>query len=183
MATYRNITKEEMAAFLERQGFSLIGNLVDLPNTKELVWGKRIPFRRSPMTLRVFSGITRSGGSRGVGKDAIRVQLAIRIDDGKTMTIGSSRRVHRVAGWKANLQERIDHWMDQVGPDCPKCGSLMVEREGRFGRFWACTLYPGCKGGINITNQEKKAARKLANQASGTQRRPRTSRRERPNNQ
>ncbi|HLB25805.1 MAG TPA: type I DNA topoisomerase [Nitrospirota bacterium] len=29
---------------------------------------------------------------------------------------------------------------------CPKCGSPMVVKTGRFGRFLACTEYPKCKG-------------------------------------
>jgi len=29
---------------------------------------------------------------------------------------------------------------------CPKCRAPMVEREGKFGRFFACTRYPDCKG-------------------------------------
>ena len=29
---------------------------------------------------------------------------------------------------------------------CPKCRAPMVEREGKFGAFFACTRYPACKG-------------------------------------
>lgn len=29
---------------------------------------------------------------------------------------------------------------------CPTCGAAMRLREGRFGRFWACSTYPKCKG-------------------------------------
>ncbi|GGC56193.1 DNA topoisomerase III [Marinobacter halophilus] len=29
---------------------------------------------------------------------------------------------------------------------CPKCRAPMVAREGKFGRFFACTRYPNCKG-------------------------------------
>ncbi|MBE0486232.1 DNA topoisomerase III [Marinobacter sp.] len=29
---------------------------------------------------------------------------------------------------------------------CPKCRSAMVARDGKFGRFFACTRYPECKG-------------------------------------
>ena len=27
---------------------------------------------------------------------------------------------------------------------CPRCGAMLVEREGPYGRFWGCTAYPGC---------------------------------------
>ncbi len=29
---------------------------------------------------------------------------------------------------------------------CDQCGAQMVLREGRFGRFWACSSYPKCRG-------------------------------------
>lgn len=34
----------------------------------------------------------------------------------------------------------------EAPPHCPKCRAVMTEREGRFGRFFACTRFPGCKG-------------------------------------
>ncbi len=33
---------------------------------------------------------------------------------------------------------------DQV--HCPKCRAPMTERDGKFGRFFACTRYPSCRG-------------------------------------
>lgn len=33
------------------------------------------------------------------------------------------------------LEERI----------CPSCGSVMVKRNGKYGPFWGCTSYPGCR--------------------------------------
>lgn len=31
-------------------------------------------------------------------------------------------------------------------PTCPRCGSPMWRRSGRYGQFWGCSRYPGCKG-------------------------------------
>jgi DNA-binding helix-hairpin-helix protein with protein kinase domain len=31
-------------------------------------------------------------------------------------------------------------------PTCPLCGSPMRRRSGRYGQFWGCSRYPGCKG-------------------------------------
>lgn len=31
-------------------------------------------------------------------------------------------------------------------PRCPKCRAPMRERDGKFGRFYACTRYPDCRG-------------------------------------
>ncbi|MCW2473665.1 topoisomerase DNA-binding C4 zinc finger domain-containing protein [Candidatus Symbiopectobacterium sp. NZEC151] len=34
-------------------------------------------------------------------------------------------------------------------PHCPKCGSLMQRRSGKYGQFWGCQHYPRCKGTRN----------------------------------
>jgi DNA-binding helix-hairpin-helix protein with protein kinase domain len=31
-------------------------------------------------------------------------------------------------------------------PTCPRCGSPMQRRSGRYGQFWGCSRYPGCNG-------------------------------------
>lgn len=28
---------------------------------------------------------------------------------------------------------------------CPRCGSFLAKRNGKFGEFWGCTSYPGCR--------------------------------------
>jgi hypothetical protein len=33
---------------------------------------------------------------------------------------------------------------------CPHCGSPMRRRSGRYGQFWGCSRYPGCRGTRNI---------------------------------
>lgn len=33
---------------------------------------------------------------------------------------------------------------------CPKCGELMKKRNGKFGMFWGCGGYPGCKYTENL---------------------------------
>lgn len=35
---------------------------------------------------------------------------------------------------------------ESKAPNCPKCRALMTERDGKFGRFFACTRYPDCRG-------------------------------------
>ena len=37
------------------------------------------------------------------------------------------------------------------GHVCNKCGALMVYREGKFGKFIACSNYPSCKNTLNIS--------------------------------
>ena len=40
---------------------------------------------------------------------------------------------------------------------CPTCGSKLVIREGRFGKFMACSTYPKCKFTKNLPEEEEKA--------------------------
>ena len=73
--------------------------------------------------------------------------------------MGGSRHVHRVEGWKKNLQSRLNRWMEQIGPKCPKCSRLMVERKGKNGYFWGCSGYPGCRqtpgNGVRMRGKSK----------------------------
>ena len=50
-----------------------------------------------------------------------------------------------------NLTKR--KWMAKLGLTqvcCPKCGSIMLERRGPFGKFLGCMRYPVCKGTRHI---------------------------------
>ncbi|PWU16500.1 MAG: type I DNA topoisomerase [Chlamydiae bacterium] len=49
------------------------------------------------------------------------------------------------------------HW-DQP---CPKCGSAMKIRYGRFGTFLGCSRYPECKGIVNIPKKDEIPAQDL----------------------
>ena len=43
---------------------------------------------------------------------------------------------------------------------CPECGKLLLEKFGRFGKFYACSGYPGCK--YTEANDEEKKLQKEA---------------------
>ncbi|MBZ2167608.1 DNA topoisomerase 3 [Marinobacter sp. F4216] len=43
-------------------------------------------------------------------------------------------------------REPIDETTVPQQVHCPKCRAPMTERDGKFGRFYACTRYPECKG-------------------------------------
>lgn len=111
MAKFYNISLAEMSSFLEGQGFVRLA----LAGVYELVWAR---IARPGISMRVYTGITHNGDSRDKGTDAIRVCLFWR-DGGKIVRIGSSIRVHRVEGWRGNLQARIDGWTKLLGPSCP----------------------------------------------------------------
>jgi DNA topoisomerase-1 len=48
-------------------------------------------------------------------------------------------------------KENTDIKTDKV---CPKCGSLMIEKMGRFGRFYACSKFPECKHTESVENKD-----------------------------
>ena len=136
-----NVTHDDISGFLSPQGFKKIA----VPGAVEIVYGKRVDIEGKMMTLRVYTGINPDGDSRGCGEDAIRCAVFFRKPDGSVRMIGGSKRVHRVKGWKKNLQNRLDNFAEQLGPPCPQCESPMVLRDGKRGEFWGCSGYPECK--------------------------------------
>lgn len=139
-AQYLNISAAEMDQFLTHKGFAKI----ELEGTFEAVYGKRVHQDDLQLTLRVYTGI-QGQVSRGVGEDAIRVNLFMRTGD-KIIKLGGSKRVHRVVNWKANLSKRIDDWLDYMPKHkCQKCGLPMIVRTSKHGKFLGCAGYPNCK--------------------------------------
>lgn len=45
---------------------------------------------------------------------------------------------------------RIWRWQKGETPFCPRCGSMMEIRNGRYGEFWGCMSYPRCRGSEDI---------------------------------
>ena len=45
----------------------------------------------------------------------------------------------------------------ETGENCPNCGSPLVIRKGRYGKFTACSNYPECK----YIKQEKKEEQEI----------------------
>lgn len=146
MAEYYNISQKEMEDFLLPQGF----RPVQLPNTFELVYAKRIDKDNVPLSLRVYTGISPSGLSRDVGADAIRVNLFVRTPTGDIKKIKDTKRVHRVKNWQKNLQTRIAELLEHIPMICDQCGLPMVLKQGISKKtnkpysFYGCTGYPSC---------------------------------------
>ena len=42
-------------------------------------------------------------------------------------------------------EHRYQVWEQTHGTTCPFCGSPLVLRNGKYGRFWGCSSYPKCK--------------------------------------
>jgi DNA topoisomerase-1 len=54
---------------------------------------------------------------------------------------------------KANEAEKVVKVVDEK---CPQCGAQLVIKDGRFGRFKACSGYPGCKFRESLDKKESK---------------------------
>jgi DNA topoisomerase-1 len=59
-----------------------------------------------------------------------------------------------------NLEEKYkdvpkENLIEKTDKICPKCGSPIIERMGRFGRFYACSKFPECKYTESIENKNK----------------------------
>jgi len=69
-------------------------------------------------------------------------------------------------------REIFDHTLtirkqiEDTNPICPKCGAVMTEREGRYGKFWGCTGFPKCKG-TRKDPESSKRKKKLWTELSG----------------
>ena len=168
MATeYTNVTIQDMHDFLSPQGFVKM-NLKEIDptdRTEEVVYGKRVDVPGHRLTLRLYTGINPDGNSRGVGADAMRVDLftrkAVKNRDGqwehRSVYLRGSKRVHRVKGWQKNLQDRIDK-LDKNLEVCPKCGQFMVEVKGGVnGKFMGCLGFriTGCRFSKDIPKKGK----------------------------
>lgn len=157
-AHYTNVTQEEVEEFLFPQGFKKI----TVAGTSELIYAKRVDRDGLQLSLRIYTGINPSGNSRGVGEDAMRATIFWRKPDGTVKMAGGSKRVHRVAGWRKNLQNRLDKWEELLGPSCPECGNPMVERDGKNGKFYGCSNYPQCKATRPIGFKNDQPKRNMA---------------------
>lgn len=142
--------KTEIVNFLKERGFKEL----ELDDTHERVFGKRVNKKDTyPRCLRVYTTIDkRTGTVRGVGTDAIRVELFYRERDGSVHMCGHGRRVNRIKTWKKNLSSRIRNWEWTIaGISCNFCGRPMIMRESKFGPFWGCCGYPKCKNTVDIS--------------------------------
>lgn len=159
-AKYITIQAKDMIEFLEARAFQRI----QLPGTQEIVFARSQKLLQHddagqlmwqlPVSIRVYTGIHLSGQQRDKGKDAIRVSVWYKYDNEPRM-LGGDKRVHRVEGWRENLDERIHNWMRCIEPFCPLCTAPMLLHKPKAGgkffhAFYGCIRYsktgPSCGG-------------------------------------
>lgn len=61
-------------------------------------------------------------------------------------------------GFKEELDKAYDAlktFVEETDEVCDKCGSKMVIRMGKYGKFMACSNYPKCKNIKNMSNEEE----------------------------
>ncbi len=74
----------------------------------------------------------------------------------ETNTSSSASTNERYTAYKAIEDDDIDDEFEEAQePFCPKCGSKMVLRTARKGKysgknFWGCSKYPECNGILNV---------------------------------
>ena len=67
-------------------------------------------------------------------------QIVTKLTTANITTEGSrEQHTHRVQSIQQNRDIAI------VNRRCPKCGGSLVQRQGRYGRFWGCSNYPNCR--------------------------------------
>ena len=65
----------------------------------------------------------------------------MKIEDNKSCEVGAA---------KANSNHRVWHSKKATTIKCPKCGAVMREKNGRYGRFLGCSNYPRCHGARDL---------------------------------
>lgn len=104
--------------------------------------------------LKVYSSVDkRTGYSRDIGGDAIRIVLADNFSEPKHAAF---RRINRIQNWEWNLRLRISEALSFLGFDisCPKCGKeLFMRRNSNTNeRFLSCSSWPECTGSRNYAS-------------------------------
>jgi hypothetical protein len=143
-ARFTDIPFADFDYFIRREGYT----------QEPLKFGKEITYRKplaqdGNVFIRVFSSFSKNASNaRKKGSDAIRVMIRVETPEHNYM-LWKSKRVHRVENWKRNLKDRIDEAEMQVHEmPCPKCGAMLLLRDGRHGEFYGCSNFAKtrCRG-------------------------------------
>ncbi len=89
---------------------------------------------------------TIEGLSEGGMKECPKCKEIRRLEDfmDSSLISGIGRICKECKGTKKAKERTTDKISSNV--ECPKCGSRMVSRTGRWGEFYGCSRYPYCKG-------------------------------------
>lgn len=78
--------------------------------------------------------------------------------ENKSLASGYSRfcaacRTTPVSRLKRSKKASVSTPASDVGKKCPRCGSRMDLRTGRYGKFYGCSRFPYCKGTVQLSRQ------------------------------
>jgi len=105
--TFYNVSLEEMKSVLRSEKGWMIQTE---PRSREYFFA--FPLSSSPhIQVRVASGITTNGQSRGCGKDAIRV---FAVDTKMNKGYISTKRIYRLPTWEKNLRTAVMNCFEQA---------------------------------------------------------------------
>lgn len=83
------------------------------------------------------------------------------IEEGKRAWTEVLQAFYQPFAQRLTESEQSQEWVE-VKPQeteylCPKCGSKMLVRQGRYGKFLGCSRYPECDGVLKLTKSGKPA--------------------------
>jgi len=83
------------------------------------------------------------------------------VAEGKVQWVGALHEFYKpFSAALAEAEVKMEKVKTEIMTDelCPDCGNKLVIREGRYGKFIACSTYPKCKFTKNLPEEEAKAA-------------------------
>lgn len=112
-----------------------------------------------PIYIEVRSSIDATGYAASTGEDSIRLVL---MSNGKPIAKKVDAWTTRVPGWEQRLLEKVNLLLEKANSMivCPDCGAIMLEREGKYDKFWGCSKYPLCKKTLTAAQAKKQVEEK-----------------------
>jgi len=153
---YVNISIDEMEAFM-KSNFFVVSPRDKTQDQRELVY--QFEWNDGHYMCKVYSSVTPlRGKARPVGGDAIRAVMFV-LAEGRFVPMWKSPRVYRTKNWRVNLQRRIDECLvrgrEGMDYECPMCDHPLVLRDGKNGKFWACSSWSRTKCSYTLDYKEQ----------------------------
>src|SRR5690606_36174393 len=113
-----------------------------------------IPVKDKPIYIEIRSSVDVTGDAASTGEDSIRLVL---MSNGKPIAKKVDAWTTRVPGWEQRLLEKVNFLLEKAINMivCPDCGDIMLERDGKYGKFFGCSKYPLCKKTLTEAQAKK----------------------------
>lgn len=114
----------------------------------------KIPVKDKPIYIEIRSSVDVTGYAASTGEDSIRLVL---MSNGKPIAKKVDAWTTRVPGWEQRLLEKVNFLLEKAINMivCPDCGAIMLERDGKYGKFFGCSKYPLCKKTLTEAQAKK----------------------------